>query len=53
MSTIKDKMTEIIQAQPMRELAFERMVARGLEDVRQNRLISDEEMEKRIGTWQK
>ena len=61
MSTVKDKMTGIIQAQPddasyeeiMRELSFERMVARGLEDVRQNRVITDDEMERRIGTWHK
>lgn len=59
MATVKDKMTEIIQAQPddanyeeiMRELAFDRMIAHGLEDVRQNRLISDDELERRIGTW--
>jgi len=39
MSNVKEKMTEVIQSQPedatyeeiMRELAFERMVARGLE----------------------
>ncbi len=53
-------MTAITQAQPcnasyeevMRELAFERRVAHGLEDVRQNRVITDDEMERRIGSWQ-
>lgn len=54
-------MTEVIQSQPedatyeeiMRELAFERMVARGLTDSRDGRHISDEDMERRIRTWQK
>lgn len=61
MPNIKDKMTEIIQAQPddatyeeiIREFAFERMVERGLLDVRKDRVISNEEMEHRIHTWQK
>lgn len=47
MSSVKDKMTEVIQSQPddatyeeiMRELAFERMVERGLADSRSGRLI--------------
>ena len=54
-------MTEIIQSQPedatyeeiMRELAFERMVARGLEDSRQGGVVSSEEIERRIRSWQK
>ncbi len=61
MSTVKERVSEIIQAQPddssfdeiLRELAFSRMVERGLEDSRQNRTISNEEMEHRIRTWQK
>ncbi len=61
MSTAKEKMTEIIQSQPddasyeeiMRELAFERMVNRGLEDVKQDRVLSDEEMQKHMRAWQK
>ncbi|MBI2866657.1 MAG: hypothetical protein HYX99_04790 [Chloroflexi bacterium] len=61
MSTIKDKMTEVIQSQPddasyeeiMRELALERMILRGLEDSRQGRVRSNEEMERRIRSWQK
>ena len=56
METVKQKMTEAIQAQPddasyeeiMRELAFERMVERGLEDSRKGRTTSNEEMEHRI-----
>jgi len=61
MSTTKDKMTEIIRSQPedatyeeiMRELAFEKMVDRGLEDSRSGRVISNEDMERRIRTWRK
>ena len=49
-------MSGIIQAQPgdsmyeeiLRELVFARMVERGLEDSRQGRVISNEEMEQRI-----
>jgi len=37
----------------MRELAFEKMIERGLDDSRNERVISDEEMERRIHTWQK
>jgi hypothetical protein len=61
MSTVKERVTEIVQAQPddssfdeiLRELAFSRMVERGLGDSRQSRMISNEEMEHRIRTWQK
>jgi predicted transcriptional regulator len=60
MANVKEVMTKIIQEQPedasyeeiMRELAFERMVERGLEDSRKGRMISDEEMEHRIRSWQ-
>jgi predicted transcriptional regulator len=60
MATAKEKMTEIIQQQPddssydeiLRELAFV-MVERGLEDSRSGRTISDEEMKRRIQSWQK
>jgi predicted transcriptional regulator len=53
-------MAEIIQEQPedatyeeiMRELAFERMVERGLADSRTGRVISNDEMARRIRTWQ-
>lgn len=61
MATVKKRMTEVIQSQPddasygeiMRELAFERMTERGLEDSRKGRVISNDEMERRIRTWQK
>ena len=59
MSNAKEKMTEVIQSQPedatyeeiMRELSFERMVERGLDDVRNRRVISSEDMERQIRTW--
>jgi len=61
MSSVKEKMTDVIKAQPddasyeeiMRELAFERMVERGLADSRNGRVLFDEVMERRIRTWQK
>jgi ribosomal protein S3AE len=60
MSSVKARMVEVIREQPedatyeeiMRELAFERMVARGIEDVRAKRVISNEDMQGRIGSWQ-
>jgi hypothetical protein len=61
MSTVKDRVSEIVQAQPddssfdeiLRELAFSRMVERGLKDAREDRIISNKDMEHRILTWQK
>lgn len=61
MATVKKRMTEVIQSQPddasyekiMHELAFERMIERGFEDSRKGRVISNDEMEHRIRTWQK
>ncbi len=61
METMKDKMKEVIESQPddatyeeiMRELSFERMIKRGLEDSQKGRVISNEEMEHRIRSWQK
>ena len=61
MSTAKERMTRIVQEQPddssydeiLRELAFARMVAQGLADSLENRTISNEEMRRRIRTWQK
>ena len=60
MQTVKEKITEIVSAQPddatyeeiIRELAFERMIERGLSDIRSERVISDENMLHRIRTWQ-
>jgi hypothetical protein len=50
MSTAKERVSEIVQAQPddssfdeiLRELAFSRMVEKGLEDSRQDRIIFNE-----------
>jgi len=61
MSTVKETMTEIITRQPddssydeiLRELAFARMVKRGLADSDAGRTISDEEMTRKIEAWQK
>jgi hypothetical protein len=56
MSTAKDLMAKIINEQPddssfdeiLRELAFVRMIARGLEDVQAGRVISDADLDERI-----
>ena len=60
METVKDKIVEIVHSQPedssydeiLREIVFERMVAKGLQDSRKGNLISNETMEHRIKTWQ-
>ncbi len=57
----KDRMIAIIQRQPedssyeeiLRELAFARMVERGLADTEAGRTLSDQEMDRRIRAWQK
>lgn len=59
MATVKEIMEEVIEAQPddasyeeiMRELAFERMVQRGLADVQAGQVISNEELDRRIQSW--
>ena len=61
MSTLKQQMSDVIQSQPddasyeeiMRELSFVRMVDRGLDDSRNGRTISNDDMKQRIRTWQK
>lgn len=61
MLSAKDEMTKIIQEQPddssydeiLRELAFARMVERGFIDSQNNRTISNDEMARRIKSWQK
>ena len=60
MSTAKDQITELVQKQPddgsyeeiIRELAFDAMVQRGLKDSDEGRTITNEEMQRRIKTWQ-
>ncbi len=59
--TAKEEMKAVIEAQPedatydeiLRELAFRRMVDRGVTDVRQGRTIPNEEMGRRIRQWRK
>jgi predicted transcriptional regulator len=56
----KDRMIAIIASQPddssydeiLRELALARMVKRGLADSDAGRIVSDEEMGRRIKAWQ-
>lgn len=57
----KSMLRAVIEAQPedasyeeiMRELAFERMVERGLADVRAGRSVSHEQALRRIRAWQR
>ena len=61
MATAKEHIAEIIKRQPddssyddiVRELAFDLVVQRGLKDSDERRTISNEEMKRRIQTWQK
>jgi len=61
MSNVKQTMVEIIEQQPddssfdeiLRELAFARMVDRGLADVDAGRVITGAELEKRMHNWRK
>ncbi len=61
MINAKEKMKEVIDLQPddstyeeiLRELRIESMIERGLEDTRKGCVISNEEMEHRIRSWQK
>ena len=58
--TVKEKMAEIINELPddstydeiLRELAFRRMVERGLKDSTEGKTVSNDEMERRIKSWQ-
>ena len=58
---ISPKMKAVIESQPddatyeeiLRELAFERMVERGLMNSREGHVISNEKMERRIRSWQR
>jgi len=61
MSDAKTRMVEIIKDQPddssydeiLRELAFKRMVDRGIQDENAGRTVSNEDAAKRIRSWQK
>lgn len=61
MSTAKEELKALLDAQPedssseelVRELAFHLMVQRGLADSDAKRTVSNQEMERRIRSWQK
>jgi predicted transcriptional regulator len=61
MSTAKEELGRLIQQQPegssseeiVRELAFHVMVQRGLADSDAKRVISNDEMSRRIRSWHK
>ena len=61
MPTAKEELTRLIQAQPedssreeiLRELALHIMIERGLADSDAKRTVSNEEMARRIRSWQK
>ena len=60
MSTAKEELTRLIEQQPedssrdeiIRELAFHAMLERGLADADAKRSITNEEMGRRIRSWQ-
>lgn len=60
-STAKEEMLRLLQEQPddssydelLRELAFARMIERGLADSDAGRTVSHEEMGRRIAAWEK
>lgn len=57
--TVKEHMVQIIESQPedssfdeiLRELAFARMIERGLDDVDQGRTVSHEEVRREVEAW--
>ena len=61
MSKAKEELTKLIKEQPedssreeiVRELAFHLMIERGLADSDAGRVISNDEMVRRIRSWQK
>ncbi len=61
MSTVKEELARLIQGQPedstreeiVRELAFNLMVERGLADSDAQRVVSNEDMQRRIRAWQR
>jgi hypothetical protein len=60
MSTAKEQITELVKKQPddssydeiIRVLAFDLMVQRGLKDSDERRTVTNEEMHRRIKTWE-
>ncbi len=61
MSTAKDQIKQILESQPddssyddiLRELAFKRMIIKGMSDQKSGAVISNEDMKERIREWQK
>lgn len=61
MATAKDQIKQILESQPddssydeiLRELAFKRMVDKGLADITNGKIVSNAEMKSRIQSWQK
>lgn len=61
MATTKEHISEVVNRQPddssydeiVRELAFDLMVQRGLKDSDKRRTIANEELQRRIKTWQR
>ena len=61
MSSAKDEIKQVLESQPddssydelLRELAFRRMVDKGLADAKQGNVVSNEEMHSRILSWHK
>jgi predicted transcriptional regulator len=61
MSPAKEQLIRLIQEQPddssyeeiVRELAFATMVERGLADADAGRIVSNDEMARRIETWRR
>ena len=61
MSSVKEAMKEIISRQPddssydeiLRELAYGRMVQRGLDDADTGRTLTNDEVREKIESWQK
>ena len=59
MATAKDIIKQILESQPddssydeiLRELAFKRMVDKGLADRKSGNFISNKEMQSRINSW--
>jgi predicted transcriptional regulator len=59
--TVMERMVQVIHDQPddssyeeiLRELAFAAMIERGLKDVDEGRVISHEEMGRKIASWGK
>jgi len=59
MATVRELVEKVVKAQPedvsyeeiKRELAFDRMIARGMEHCRAGRVIDNSEMTRRIKQW--